>query len=247
MENQETKAVTEVKTPELPELVKMYNDIEELELKASKEGENLPDELYLQKEALKHLLSGKIDLAVEFHNTLESYVAAIQERLVTAKTALERVHDAITAAAKIAPDKKAQGSVHAIRMQANSQASVVVEDEALVPEQFKVVDLKIERRFPVTDTASRRYWASIILRKPIKTEEEYAALPEADQVELRKCMTVSASKSAIAAHYKETKEVIPGTKIERGEHLRFGAAKPLTTPKASKKKELATPEGVQLQ
>lgn len=205
----------------LPELVGLVQQIEQEEADAIQSGQTLPEEQYYQKEILSKLIAGRVDQAVELKNALESHVDALKAALAKSNLALERVEEAFKKTLEISSQNRIDGLAWSVRLQNNSRSAVIVDDESKIPSRFWRYTATASESFSTDDLSTYLFWASVTLKRPI-TEESLSNLSEEDRQKIHKSILKSYSKSDLESALKENPEGVPGARLERGRHVRFG-------------------------
>lgn len=208
----------------IQDLAVVVKNLEAQELAANEAGESWPDELYYQREVFSRILAGRVDQAVELKNALEQRIEDLNDALEKSHMVMKKIEEAFTQVVGTMPGEKLEGLLWNVVIQKNSRGSTIVEDEKALPAKYWHTDFSINARIASDQADEYRYWASVILRRPL-TPEALANLTAEDQVKLGECMSKGYSKSAIEADLKVRPDAVPGAKLEFGKHVRYKKAK----------------------
>lgn len=180
--------------------------LDEIEEQAQSDGtDSVSPELLERFQQFCHAYSEKIDRIGHFLSLMESralYCRAqatrLGERARAAENKVERTKNMVLYYLRSRDLKKIEGLEFTLRMQKNSQDSVVINDEPQIPMVFREVEAKIPGRL----------WEAIQSR-----------VPEDDRRELNACVR-HMRPNAEAIKSASLHEAVPGAEVQRGFHLR---------------------------
>lgn len=204
----------------LPTLVEKMRELEAKEKEAEDNGMSLPDEAYYEKEIVGKLLAGKVDQAVELRRAVEERIEALKLASENAQTLLGKIDTCFMDAIRITESKRLDGLGWSARIQNNSRAAVIIEDELKIPAEYKNTVVSIHKKFNAKDLNEMRFWVSMILRRSVSIED-LKNLSEADQAVVSEHVEEVISKTALETQLKKDPQSVPGAKLEKGQHLRF--------------------------
>lgn len=204
----------------LPSLVEKMKELEAQEKAAEDAGQEVPESAYWEKEICTKLLAGKIDAAAELRRGVEERIDALKMAITTTKDLLERLDNAFFEAVSMSETKRLDGLAWSAKLQKNSKGTVVFDDASKIPLEYKKLDVCVTSKFNATDTKEKRFWTSVILKKPVK-EDELNSLSAEDQSKVGECMTEFLNKAEIEAALKRDPNSVPGARLVIGQHLRI--------------------------
>jgi hypothetical protein len=201
----------------------------EIQKQVDETGENIPDEVLDLSHVASQLLAGKIDAAARFKESLESHLAVCKEQQAYLQKMIETTEMFMKEAISVSGGNRLDGNSYSIRIQNNSRATTVIEDQDQLPKKFLKVSLSQSFKY---DEEKIMYWSRAILKRMIQlkpdvlegvhifyrfdiTPEERDLLLDAFRFEPIKTDLESALK----------KERVSGARLERGSHLRVEAGK----------------------
>ncbi len=183
-------------------------------------------ELALVAEAL---LKGKVDQAARFKAGLERHIEDAKKSLEGLELMLERTESLMREAVLLAPDLRLEGETYTFRMQKNSRASLVIQDESQIPDSYRRVSVSVA--FPFVESEAQ-FWAGAILKRPVEMSSQEGdffsrlSVSEEEREKLRQAIVFSLDRRAIEGVLKESPEKFaPNAVLERGSHLRVDAGK----------------------
>jgi hypothetical protein len=205
----------------LPSLVDRLKELEAQEKAAIDEGCEVSEAAYWEKEICQKLLAGKIDSAVELKMGVEARMEALKLALRNTQELYDKLEFAFIEALSATPSKRLDGEAWNAKLQTNSKGSVIIDDPSIIPAEFRKYDVCLNSKFQASNVKERRFWTSVILKKPIKEEDLNRLSPE-DQVKLDESMTEVFSKADIEIALKQNPIAVPGARLHKGHHLRIG-------------------------
>jgi hypothetical protein len=221
----------------LPDLVARMTELESMEAKAVQQDAVLSDEFYYEKEITKSLIAGRVDQAAELREAVKQRIAALTEALDRTNTLLSKIELAFESGIKLGGSNRLDGLCWSARLQNNSRAAVIIDDESKITDTYKLWSVDIRDKGPMDARDQQRFWASVILRKPI-TAKEYETLSPDDRKKVDECLQISVSKTLLEAALKKDPTSVPGARLHKGQHLRISQGeskvKPLPKPKEEK-------------
>lgn len=175
------------------------------------------------------LLKGKVDQAARFKAGLEKHIEDAKKALEGLELMLERTEALMREAVLLAPDLRLEGETYTFRMQKNSRASLLIDDEALLPDSFRRASVSIT--FPFEEREAQ-FWAGAVLKRPVEIasgEGDFfsrLSVSEEEREALKRAIVLSLDRRAVEAAVKESPEKFaPNAVLERGSHLRIDAGK----------------------
>jgi len=181
--------------------------LEEIEERAEEDGsDHVPQELIERFQQFCHAHGEKVDRIGHFLTQMEAraqycreQASRLSDRARSAENKTDRTKNMLLYYLRSRELRKIEGMEYTLRMQKNSQDSVLVSDEPQIPITYKDVEAKV----PGT------LWQAIQSR-----------LPEEEKRRLTACIRQmrpnnEAIKAAVAAN-----ETVPGAEVRRGFHVR---------------------------
>ncbi len=215
----------------MSELVKReFTLIELVEYKKSLTPDSeVPEEIVELYEVADSLLKGHVDKAVKLRHGLVAHLAALSEQTANVQWMLDRVEAFMNDATKEAGGQLT-GNVFTVRRQKNSQSSLEVENEALIPLLYKKVSASIEA--DASDLSSLGFLFGVLLGRAVDvkkdlTDEEASSgnffywfdiTPEEKGI-LEEKVKISIKTSDLKKALKDT--AVSGAKLHQGYHLRY--------------------------
>lgn len=206
----------------LPELVSF--------LKSVNQSEDYADEYEELNLLAESLTKGKIDRVAQFRDGLKAHIEAAQKRLSILTDMQAVVDSVVKSVLDSAPDRRLEGETYVFRLQKNSRASVVLEDEQKITDDFRdfVASIKVDG----SDKKGLAFVAGVILGRVVEfrtdlTEEEKSKssiwyqldISDSERGRLQQQVLASVRKSKIETALKEGQPV-SGARLEQGFHLR---------------------------
>lgn len=213
------------------DLIKKELSIKELvDLKAEIDANpDLPEEYSDLWEVADALLKGKVDKAVRLRDGLKSHLEALKSQVESVEWMLDRVVAFLTEATT-ANGGVLSGQAFELKMQKNSQASLLIEDEKDVPREFKLMSAKIDS--PCSDLDRVGFLLGVVLGRVVSLrddmiEEEINSpnvlfrfdLTKEERAIVEDKVSFSVDKKALKKAV-EGGLLVNGVDIERGMHLR---------------------------
>lgn len=205
----------------LHELVQYKEDI----AKQVEAGE-APEEVHELALLADALLKGKVDQAARFKAGLEAHIEDAVKSLEDLRRMLDRTEELMAEAVALSPDKRLEGTTYTLRMQNNSRASVIIEDESKVPRQYLKGSFSVG--FPA-DFESVSFYAGVLLKRMVNLkvdlteQEKNAANPlycldvtDDERQQLAEAIDFTCSKKDIETALKADPSAISFARLERG-------------------------------
>lgn len=212
-----------VKKYSLQELVQYKKDLE-----TQVDGGESTEEVQELAVLAEALLKGKVDQAARFKAGLEAHIDAAKKNLQSLQEMLSYTEDLMEEAVLSTPEKRLEGVTYTMRMQNNSRAAVIIEDESKLPVKFYKAEFAVEFE---NDLDSVLFYAGVLLKRVVSANQLPETAPFLDRLDvspeekgvLEDHFSFSLSRKDLEAALK-TGEV-PGARLERGQHLRVEAGK----------------------
>lgn len=207
----------------LQELVQYKNDLE-----TQVDGGESTEEIQELAVLAEALLKGKVDQAARFKAGLEAHIDAAKKNLQSLQEMLTRTEELMEEAVLSTPEKRLEGVTYTMRMQNNSRASVLVEDEAKIPLKFYRAEFSVEFE---NDLDSVLFYAGVLLKRVVTANDLPETAPFLDRLAvnpeekemLENHFAFSLNRKDLEAALKLGE--VPGVRLERGQHLRVEAGK----------------------
>lgn len=220
---------------------KIIDDITE------KEGE-VSDDVAAVFEVVSSLLENKIDkvgMAMKGFEALEEYLSA---RLSQVQTVRARIEELLDLAVRNTPDKKITGLAWEAKVKNNGgKIPVVIVNEDLIPIEYKRAQHTLKIETTADDEKTRFYLMSCVVKKILKTQEDYDALSQDEKnlIALRLTTKVDVLKDNIRPLLEAEREepatdepkdpVVPGAILgERGSRVELKPIAKTSTKKGKK-------------
>ena len=181
--------------------------LDEIQEQAEEVGEaNISPELVARFQEFCHAFDRKVDRIGEFLITLNAraehcrgQAARLAERARTAENKAVRTKQMVLYFLASRGINKVEGLEATLRRQKNSQDSVIIHNETLVPLEYREIEAKVPGSF----------WQQILAR-----------VPEEDKQRLNSCVRHSLPSNSAIKAAKLVNEDVVGTEIRRDHHLR---------------------------
>lgn len=211
-------------------MVKKYNLHELVEYKKNLvdqvDSGEAPEEVQELAVLAEALLKGKVDQAARFKAGLEAHIQAAKESLSALNEMLERTEELMQEAVLLSPERRLEGTTYTLRMQNNSRAAVIIEDEAALPKKFFKGSFKVDFE---NDEDSLLFYAGVLLKRVVSLKEggadffERMDVTEGELQLLKDHLSFTLSRKDLEAALKVGE--VAGARLERGQHLRVEAGK----------------------
>lgn len=211
-------------------MVKKYNLQELVEYKKNLntqvESGEAPEEIEELAVLAEALLKGKVDQAARFKAGLEAHIQAAQDNLTALKGMLERTEELMEEAVLSIPEKRLEGTTYTLRMQNNSRASVVIDDESKLPLDFYRGSFSVSFDYNLDNLL---FYSGVLLRRLVTPKAGGSSL--IDQLDITDIERSVVEKHISCAISRKDIEValkageVPGARLERGQHLRVESGK----------------------
>jgi hypothetical protein len=189
----------------------------------------VPEEIVELYEIADNLLKGHVDKAVKLRKGLEAHIEALNKQVENVQWMLDRVEFFVDEAVQKAGGSLA-GNAFSVRRQKNSQASLVVENEALVPFEYKKASASISANCGSAEELA--FLFGVILGRVVEpkkdmTSEELAVnniyyrfeLTDEEKKRLDDELKLGIKTTEIKKILKD--KPVPGVSLEQGFHLRY--------------------------
>jgi hypothetical protein len=206
----------------LPELLAFLKSVDQPEFADEYE------ELNIVADALQ---KGKVDRVVQLKKGLEAHLDAAQKRVGVLSDMLGVVESVMKSVVEQAPDKRIEGTTYLLRLQKNSRASVVIEDETKIQDDYREFEASL--KVDGTDKEGLAFIAGVILGRVVSfktdlTEEEKKSgsiwyqldISAEERTRLEYQVKSVIRKSKVEKALKENPAGVSGAKLEQGYHLR---------------------------
>lgn len=194
----------------------------QLEKEVTEKGEEVPEEIVQLTDVANQLLAGKIDQAGRFRAGLIAGIEAAQQQAEYLSEMLETTERLMKEAVTLSGKPRIDGTTYSLKVQNNSRASTIIEENAQVPDSMKKMSMSMSDKY---DSEKYLLWACIVLNKEVLKLEDLTA---DEKVVVEKALKVEVSKTMVEEALKKDPKSIPGARLERGTHLRveIGKVKP---------------------